>query len=199
MFSSEEKPDRISTVIAVLIAVVSVLAAVGAWRVAVASSNAGNADADGLLASVDQQDALTGAYVAVSARLAAFARSAENDAIATALQPIEAAATDSGLKARLEQERTSRIAAAEQLRFAIPPQYITRNNTYDENRDIGETSADLTLQRDTFPEPHFTFADTERAKALLRMRSSIASAMRLFCLPSLHSLFLCLAGFWLRL
>lgn len=162
---SEEKPDRVSTFIAVLIALVSVLAAVGAWRVAVASSNAGNADADGLLASVDREDALTGAYISVYARLSAFARSAENDAIAAALKPIEDASTDDAQKARLEQERTSRIAAAEQLRFAIPPQYITRNNTYDEKRDVGETTADLTLQRDTFPQPHFTHADAERAKA----------------------------------
>ncbi len=165
MDSSSDSTDRISQFIAILIAIVSVFAAIGAWRVAVATSAAGNADADGLLATVDRENALTGANVTVYGRMFAYARAVADDAIANALQPIADNTTDADLKARLEQERNSRIAGANQLRFSIPQQYLDRNQKYDLERDIGETTADLTLERDTFPNPHFDLADLERAKA----------------------------------
>ncbi|HZQ10065.1 MAG TPA: hypothetical protein VFD70_26045 [Anaerolineae bacterium] len=165
MSSSSEKSDRVSNIIAVLIAVVSVFAAIGAWRVAVATSAAGNADADGLLATVDRENALTGANVTVYGRMFAYARAVMDDAIASALQPIADNTTDATLKARLEEERASRIAGANQLRFSIPQQYLDRDQKYDLERDIGETTADLTLERDTFPAPHFEQADYQRGKA----------------------------------
>ncbi len=164
--SNSENSDRVSHLIAVLIAIVSVFAAIGAWRVAVATSAAGNADADGLLATVDRENALTGATMTVYGRMFAYSRAVMNDAIASALQPIADNTSDASLKARLEEERASRIAGANQLRFSIPQQYLDRNQKYDLERDIGETTADLTLERDTFPNPHFELADLYRGKAL---------------------------------
>lgn len=157
--------DRLSTLIAVMIAVVSVVAAIGAWRVAVATSNANGGDVEGLLAAVDREDAVTSAYVTVYARLSDYARAVADDAIAKALEPVQNNTTDTALKARIQQEREARQAAANQLRFSIPQQYIGRNQQYDDQRDAGEAIADRSLEKDTLPEPHFTYADAERRKA----------------------------------
>src|SRR5919202_1464552 len=98
-----ESTDRISTLIAILIAVVSVVGALVAWRVAVASSVAGNADTDGLLAAVDRENAITEAYTTLYGHLAAYARAARNDLLAKSLQAVESKTTDETLKKQLQQ------------------------------------------------------------------------------------------------
>jgi hypothetical protein len=165
MSDSEPASDLVGTFIAVLIALVSVIAAVGAWRVAVATSNASDADTGGLLAAVDREETFSAAHTAAMGRLFAYSRAVANDAIADALEPVETSATDPERQALIKQERDSLTFAASQLRSAIPQQYIDRLQIYDVDRDIGETTASLALDRDTFPEPHFARADDERAKA----------------------------------
>jgi len=157
--------DRVSTLIAVLIAIVSVFAALGAWRVAVATSAAGNADTDGLLAAVDREDAITEAYITLYGHLNAYARAVRHDALANALKSVEDTTSDTNLKARLAQERDGLIYAANTQRFSIPQQYLDRSQNFDQERDVGETIADRSLEKDTFPEPHFARANAARAKA----------------------------------
>lgn len=165
MSENSNSYDRVSAFIAVMIAVVSVLAALGAWRVAVATSNAGNADTDGLLATVDREDALTEAYITLYGHLNAYSRAVRHDALAQALKLVQDTTTDTTLKAQLEKERDGLIYAANTQRFAIPQQYLDRNQNFDQERDVGETLASRALEKDTFPEPHFVRANAERAKA----------------------------------
>lgn len=160
-----EKRDRLGTWIAILIAAISVLAALGAWRVAVATSAAADADTLGLLASVEREDALTGAYITAYGRYGAYARAVGYDALAKLLEPIEAAATDATVKARLTRERDNLIYGALQLRGALPQRYVDRELNYDIDRDIGEAVADRALERDTNAPPHFDRGTAARAKA----------------------------------
>ena len=51
--------NRFSNMVAILIALVTTIGAIIAWRVAVASSDAGSADTTGLLVAVDREDATT--------------------------------------------------------------------------------------------------------------------------------------------
>lgn len=165
MSEQSHSTDRLSGLIAVMIAIVSVLAALGAWRVAVATSNAGNADTDGLLAAVDREDAITEAYITLYGHLNAYSRAVRDDAVAQALKSIQDSTTDQNLKAQLGQQRDELIYAANTNRFAIPQQYLDRNQNFDQERDVGETLADRALEKDTLPEPHFAKANSERAKA----------------------------------
>jgi hypothetical protein len=164
--SETTSPDRnrIGTVIAILIAIVSTVAALGAWRVAVATTNAGDADTEGLLAAVDRENAFTEAYILLYGHLNAYAHAVRHDAVARALKTVEDTTTDTALKARLKQERDGLIYAANTQRYAIPQQYLDRDQKFDQERDVGETIADAALERDTFPEPHFARADAERAQ-----------------------------------
>lgn len=159
------KTDRVNTLIAVLIAIISVVAALGAWRVAVATSKASDADTTGLLAAVDREDSITEAYINLYGHLNAYSRAVAQDAIANALKPVEDSTTDANLKARLAAERDGLIYSANSQRFSIPQQYLDRNQNFDQARDVGETIAGRALEKDTFPEPHFQSANTERAKA----------------------------------
>lgn len=163
----EPKPavDRTSALIAILIAVISVVAAVGAWRVALASSAADDADTEGLLAAVDREDSVTGAYITSYGRYAAYARAVGYSALADLLKPIEDSTTDATLKAQLAHERDNLIYGANQLRFALPQRYLDRDQLYDLDRDIGEQVADRALERDTFPDPHFDRALAARAQS----------------------------------
>jgi len=165
MSESKRSVDRTSALIAVLIAIISVVAAVGAWRVAVASSAADDADTEGLLAAVDREDSVTGAYITSYGRFSAYARAVGYNALADLLKPIEDSTTDATLKARLTRERDNLIYGANQLRYALPPRYLDRNQVYDVDRDIGEQVADRALERDTFPDPHFDRAIIARDRA----------------------------------
>ncbi len=165
MPESKNELDRTGALIAVLIALISVVTAVGAWRVSAAASAADDADTTGLLAAVDREDSVTAAYVTAYGRFSAYVRAVGYSALADLLKPIEDSTTDTNLKARITQERDNLIYGANQLRFALPQRYLDRNQTYDIERDIGEAIADRSIERDTFPDPHFDRAIAARAQA----------------------------------
>jgi hypothetical protein len=150
--------SRFSTFVSILIALVSVLGAILAWRVAVASSNASTADTRGLLAEVDRAEVTLQASITVFGHKAVYASFITNKALGdafaslgTSYQPLSFA---------------FKSAAARSLDF-MPRIYLDRDEKFDVARDLGETAADFALNRDTNPQTQYNAADISRTKSLL--------------------------------
>jgi hypothetical protein len=160
-----ERSDQLRTIIAILIALVSITGAIVACRTAVASSNAGDADVDGVLAVVDRENALIEGHQALFGYLQAYARAARNDALSDALFNAETRVRDAGARTFIGNEADALIYAAGTSRAQIPQTYLDRDRTFDVERAVGEIVADRSLQKDVFPDPHFERADDARAKS----------------------------------
>jgi hypothetical protein len=149
--------SRFSTFVSILIAVVSVMGAILAWRVAIASSNASSADTRGLLAEVDRADVNLQASIQVFGHKAAYVSFVTNKSLGEAFQALG----DENQPLSL----AFNSAAASTLDF-LPRIYIDRDENFDFVRDQGETEAEFSLNRDTNPQPQYDAADRSRAKAL---------------------------------
>ncbi len=155
--------NNLSTAIAILIAIVTVVGAIAAWRVAVSMSDAGTADTLGLLAAVEKEDVTTQATITVAGHRMAYTAYVRDDALATSFDEVYGANADRGDLSNLSY--AFRLAANYALDF-IPANYVGRDEKLDISRDLGENIAQLALARDINPQPHFDAADTSRTKAL---------------------------------
>jgi hypothetical protein len=156
MNESESQSSRYSTFVSILIAIVSLAGAVLAWRVAVASSHAGNADTAGLLAAVDREDATTQATIGAVGHQMAYAAFIRNNSLAQAFYALGKDFTTTA--------RGFEAAANRALEF-VPGQYLDRNDKFDAQRDIGEDIANASVNKDIHPADHFKEADQARRKA----------------------------------
>jgi len=157
-----EKPDRLRTFIAVLIATVTVVGAIIAWRAAVGLSDASSANTRGILATVEREDVNTRATITLFGHLAAYSAFVRDDALAKAYSDLAGA----------NPQRTDLTNYARAFRLAanyaqdlIPPAYIDRDEKLDRQRDLGENIAQGSLNKDIEPEPHFADAGISQQKA----------------------------------
>ncbi len=164
MANESNRQDNLSTLIAVLIALLSLAGAIVAWRVAGAASAAGDADAKGLLAAVDAEDAKTDAKTTVLGHLLVYARAVQNEVLKSEFDALAAKTDDTALKTQLEHESEVLDATATRDRDFLPDQYLDREQGFDAERDYGETLANNARQRDVVPDAHFAAADAFRAK-----------------------------------
>ena len=148
--------NRFSNMVAILIALVTTIGAIIAWRVAVASSDAGSADTTGLLVAVDREDATTQATLKAIGHQTAYAAFVHDDSLANAL-------TEVGEQFSVLSDALK--AAANRTLDYVPRAYIDRNENLDVQRDLGENLAQETLSKDVNPQPHFASADLARSKA----------------------------------
>jgi len=148
--------QRFSNMVAILIALVTVSGAIVAWRIAVATSEAGSADTTGLLAAVDKEDATTEATIYAIGHQTAYAAFLRDDSLANALYTLGGNFTDAA---------NALEAAANRTLDYIPRAYLDRNLNFKVQRDIGENVAESTVRKDINAQPHFDAADAARARA----------------------------------
>ena len=155
-----------------MIAVVTVLSALTAWRAAVASQDASQADFTGLVATVNTEEAQVLNAIKVSEHYQAFIIYTRYNEIGNkiydALQANPANADE------LERQKSDPwgIAFGVQSVF-FPSRYLRPDGTYDSQREFDEAWADAQRSRDTRAELHFTEADTLRRKANLLVQMLI--------------------------
>ncbi len=197
MNQPESTSSHYSTSIAVLIVLVSVVGAIVAWRVAVALSDAGSADTRGLLAAVDKEDAATQGMITVLGHQTAYEAFVRNNSLYNAFYQL-----GSNYSA---QASAFESAATRALDF-LPRQYLDRDDKLDVQRDLGESIAEISLNKDVNSKPSFDSADRARQKAqwlllvltwlggallLLTLSDAILNPLRyLFLLGGLGSLML---------
>lgn len=175
--------DRLQTVVAVLIAVVTLLGATVAWRAALAADEAGDADFAGLTAVLNAEQTRTLNNTTLYEHYRAFTaylyHNELGNLIAADLDSAPAAEAD-----RLNRQKTEAwdIATANQTFF--PNRYLNRDGSYNVERELGETWAQAAQQQDVNPEPHFVASDRLRSRAnwLIGVLIILAVALVLYTL-----------------
>ena len=213
MSNSRAESDPFRTLVSTLIAVVTVVGAIIAWRTTVALGNAGGGRTAGLLALADKEDATTRATNTVLAYLDSYAAYVRDHSLANAYQSL----------ADANPERTDLANSASAFRLAanyaldqIPAIYVDRNHNLDRARLLDEYVAEYSKDKDVEPQPHFSAADTSRLKAewlftslillgvalvLLTLADAIENPLRYLCFLAAVGIFLIgtLAMLWIEL
>ncbi|MEW6280581.1 MAG: hypothetical protein AB1758_18295 [Candidatus Eremiobacterota bacterium] len=161
--ADEETKDPLDNWNAILIAVVTVIAALVAWRASVASDGAGDADYDGLKAVVNRQEVSTLASVDAFQHAQAYGnyrRYAETSASLD--QELEEATGQEAEELQLKQAEADILVDAKLSMF--PNKYMDREGRYRVDSDVGEQVSDEARTRDMEADSHFAEADVLRVK-----------------------------------
>ncbi|HLF03299.1 MAG TPA: hypothetical protein VI547_15050 [Anaerolineales bacterium] len=165
----EEKESRLETIVAILIAVVTVIGAVVAWRASVAADGAGDADFAGLKASLNAEETRAlnfvnayehyGAYINYSRYLRLG--NAVADDLSNGVAQTEAEAF------WLDRQRAESFDLANANQELFPNRFLGRDGSYGVQRELGEAWADASKEKDLDPNPHYAEADKLREKTNL--------------------------------
>jgi hypothetical protein len=159
---SEQQGRSLEVVVAFLIAIVTVIGAVIAWRAAVADDGAGDADFGGLRAAINLEEARAVNNLNAFEHYAAFADYKRYDALGTALE--ETAGEAPSEETAREMAEVNDLTVAKQNAF--PNKFLNRDGSYGLQRELGEMLADAAKEKDLNPEPQFAEADRLRGKTL---------------------------------
>ena len=182
----EEKESKLETIVAILIAIVTVIGAVVAWRASVAADSAGDADFAGLQASLNAEETRAlnnvnayehyGAYVNYRRYLNL------GNAIADDLANDPSTPEDQAFMLDRQRAEAYDLSNANQTLF--PNRFLNRDGSYSVTRELGEAWADAAKQKDLDPDPHYAEADGLRQKTnlLLATLSLLAIGLVFFTL-----------------
>lgn len=156
--TESEKPSRLDTYVALVIALITVVGAVVAWRASVAADGAGDADTSGLRALLNVEETRASNAVNAFEAYGAYVSYQRNQRLGDLLEADPAAAD-------LQAERGAArdLAVANQSLF--PNKYLNRDGSYDVQRQLGELWADARRAKDLNPEPQFLDADRLRSRS----------------------------------
>lgn len=149
-----EGGDRFQSLMAIMIAIVTLVGAVLAWQAAVASADAGDSDFAGMSAALNAEETLTLMNNGFHRHYRAYTSYAANSGLRDD--------TSSLPQTALLRQNAARVAAADRLFF--PNRYVDQNGRYASQRELGETWAQASQVRDLEPAPHFAAADQARLK-----------------------------------
>ncbi|MBL8057639.1 MAG: hypothetical protein JNK29_13130 [Anaerolineales bacterium] len=172
-----EKPNPLETIVAVLIALITVAGALVAWRASVAADGAGDADNGGLRAMLNVEETRASNAVNGYEAYGAFVNYARYQRLGDLLEADPAAAD-------LEAERADARDLALANQFLFDSKFLNRDGTYDLQRQLGEMWADASREKDLNPEPQFQEADKlrERSNWLLAVVAVLAVGLVLLTL-----------------
>jgi hypothetical protein len=163
---SENKNNRLSTLVALLIAAVSVTGAVVTWRASVSADGAGDADVAGIRATINLTE--TNALAAVKgysdyASFTDYYKYRETSKqLEKELTELTADATE-GQADALNNELADTYDLTVASGMAFPNDYLNRDGTYALSRQTGEYVANASREKDINPQPSFDEADGLRS------------------------------------
>jgi hypothetical protein len=162
--SADESNDRLDTIVAVLIAVVTVLGALVAWRAAVADDQAGGADTAGLNAAINAEQTRALNHVVAYANYGSYTTYVQNIELGNLLAAdLENTPEEEALN--LERQAAEAADLAETSLGFFNARYLDRNGRYNIQRQLGEAWAEAAREKDLNPDPHFAAADQQRLKS----------------------------------
>jgi hypothetical protein len=165
MSDDENGGDRFKTVIAILIALVTTVSAVVAWRTALASDAAGNADFAGLTASLRAENTRSSDTATMYANYRAYTDYVRHYRLGAMIGEEMDAAPEADTPAMRHQMNEAYALAINDADF-FPGRYLERDLSYDKQRDLGEAWAEEAQKEDLDPQPHFARSDAMRTKTL---------------------------------
>ena len=160
MDNKAQKPRIFSeTILAIMIAVVTVLSALVSRQAAFFGHTRVEEDLDGLLASVNMQETHIMAQITAYDDLASYTRWWQYTQLAeSVVQDIEAS-DDSQEDALLGAELHHYAQLALDSKVLFPNRYLTDGAGYNLDLQLGEMWADAAEERDLDPAPHFEESD----------------------------------------
>jgi hypothetical protein len=176
MQEQAQQERSFETLVAFLIAIVTVTGALIAWRAAVADDGSGDADFAGLRAAINLEESRALTNVNAFEHYSAFTEYRRYDTLGTAMAE-EASSGEVSEEFMRELTEVNDLTIAKQTNF--PAKFLNRDGTYALQREIGEMNADAAKERDVNPEPQFAEADALREKTRQLLISIMVLGMSL--------------------
>src|SRR6185295_7169277 len=178
MESTAERSQRLETVVAILLAIATVIGAVVAWRSSVADDGAGDADFAGLRAAVRAEDTRALNYVDAYENYGAYTNYRRYNDLGDLLAADQATAPEQAAT-ELERQRADNHDLSISNQRLFPNKFLDRDGSYNLNRQLGEMWADAAKENDLNPDPQFVEADQLREKANLLLAAVAVLAVAL--------------------
>ncbi len=163
--AAPEKSNVMETVVAILIAIVTVVGAVVAWRASVADDGAGDADFAGLKASLNAEKIRALNFVNAYEHYGAYTTYARYQNLGNALgAELEAGGQTDDEAFALARQQAEAYDLAKANQYLFPTRFINRTGSYGLQRELGELWADAAKENDLNPDPQYADADKLRGK-----------------------------------
>ncbi len=164
----EEKSSVLETVVAILIAVATVIGAVVAWRASVILDASGDADYGGLRASVNVEETRALNYVNAYEHYGSFVAYSRYNELGNAIGDIlekDSANLSEEQVFMLQRQQAEAYDLAQANRRLFPHRFMNRDGSYSVQREMGELWADASKEKDLNPDPQYAEADALRQKS----------------------------------
>lgn len=161
-----QENNRLSTLVALLIAVVSVSGAVVTWRASISADGAGDADVGGIRATINLTETNALAAVKGYSDYASFIDYYKYRETSTQIEEEITELTEDASEeeaATLSNELADTYDLTTAASLAFPNEYLNRDGTYGLLRQTGEFVANASREKDINPQPSFDEADTLRS------------------------------------
>jgi hypothetical protein len=159
-----EESDTFQTVIAILIAIVSLAGAVAAWQSTLVEDD--DADRAGLQASLNAETTHLLNNAGLYKHYRAYTTYTLNNELE---QQIESDLDYTPLADQpyLERQQAQSVSLAGTGQLFFPTRYLNRDGSYNTQRELGENWAQAEQRLELDPQPHFDEADAERRKGII--------------------------------
>jgi hypothetical protein len=164
MESTAAQSQRLETIVAILIALATVIGAVVAWRSSVADDGAGDADFAGLRASVRAEETRALNYVNAYENYGSYISYRRYNDMGDLLEA-DAAGASREAADQLERQRADNHDLSLTSERLFPNKFLDRDGSYNLKRQLGEMWADAAKENDLNPDPQFAEAEQLRSKA----------------------------------
>lgn len=182
-----QEDHRLESIAAILIAVVTVIGAVIAWRASVAGDGAGDADLAGLQAVLNQQETEAVNYGNAYSEYQTYLSFKRYRDTADLLQvALEEASPEEEVYILSDLALSNEIATTNEMR--VSKNFVNDDGTFNLPRRLSELRADAARERDTVPAPHFTEADDLREKSNQMLLSATILAIGVVCFTTLEAI-----------
>lgn len=163
-----DNDDRLNFWNAILIAIVTVCAALVAWRASISEDAAGDNDYDGLRAVVNVQEATTLGTVEAFVHAQAYANYRRYDEVSTTLAEEEEEASGREATELARKRNDAEVMVDAKLKM-FPNKFMERDgksgqSSYNTRREIGQYVASLSRTKDMQAAEHFEDAERSRTK-----------------------------------
>jgi hypothetical protein len=177
-----EPEDRFKTLVAILIAIVSLAGAVVAYRITLAAGSAADADVSGIVSSVNMHQARVASQADLFRDLGAYLQVRIHDQLSSDLIAERNQYPDGDpTRDRLWDEGWTETYVAESYldKIYVRPEYLRADGSYDEQAALDLNIAHWALESDFNREGHFAEADRLRTKVQWLMGVALVLAVTL--------------------
>jgi len=175
----DKSSSRLETIVAILIAITTVLGAIVAWRASMAEDASGDADFAGIQAAMDAEETRALNFVNTYENYGAYTAYKRYSTLGDLIAEDAANAASDAEAEQLDGQRANAhdLAIANQNLF--DNKYLDRDGSYNVQRQLGEMWADAAKQKDLKPEMQLAEADRFREKTNHLLQSLMIIALAL--------------------